>query len=228
MAGNFDDFLRGHFPEAEDATVIRMVSEGVGLADDLRRGTLWLSTELGADLTGMLRRVAAMWRIRKACLDGDLPFAASEVSNLTGSSHLLSIRSGPFEAHVVRTDTPGGFPKEAPIRQDKALRNQGDLLSEPRIVPLGPLLRGVRAAYAWLSFNALGAGQLTHVCWCMPEADGNRYLSRFEILRIAQSRGTISAAPVEPPSKPDPTQKMKFKRDIEEQIEQNRKQDKKD
>jgi hypothetical protein len=169
-----------------------------------------------------------MWRIRKACQDGDLPFAAGEVSNLTGSSHLLAIRSGPFEAHVVRTDTPGGFPKDAPIRQERALRNQGDFFLEPKIVPLNPLLRGVRAAYAWLSFNALNAGHLTHVCWCMPEADGGRYLARFDILRIAQSKGTVPAAPPEPPGKPDPTQMMKFKRDVEEQIERNKKQDKRD
>src|SRR5215470_9465974 len=118
MVKNFDEYLRDAFPEKTDAAVIRNVTLAVGLADDLRRNTPWLLSEIGDDLVGSLRRAAAMWRLHQACKDGELPFSASEIGNTTGSSHLLLLQSGAFEAHIVRTESTGAFPKDAPIRQD--------------------------------------------------------------------------------------------------------------
>src|SRR5215204_151042 len=216
--GDFDAYLRSAFPVGTGAAVIRAVREAVVLADDLRANTHWLQTLVGRDLSGMLRRAAIMWRLHDYCKTGELPFTATEIPNSNGSSHLLRVTSGPFEAHVVHTITPGAFPDDAPIRQDHALRNEGDLFDEdPKIVSFREMLAAVEQAYAWLSFNATPVGMLTHVCWCMPKAKERGYLARFNILRAAQVESP-SVAPTEPP-KPDPAEKMKFKRHIEERIE---------
>jgi hypothetical protein len=222
---NFDHYLREHFPEPTDAAVIRNVMMGVGLADDLRRNTPWASTLIGDDLTGLLRRAAAMWRVRQACIDGELPFQAHEIPNSTGSSHLLKITSGPFEAHVVRTESSGAFPKDAPIRQDNRLTNDRDLFNfdDPKIVSFQEMVGAVDNSYAWLTFNATEVGALTHVCWGMPKANENKYLAHIDILRRAMSVGT-PIAPATPP-KPDPKDQIKFKRHVEEKIERSKKKD---
>ena len=217
---DFDAYLRSAFPAATDGSVIRAVREAVVLADDLRSNTHWLQSLVGSDLAGMLRRAAIMWRLHDYCKTGDLPFRADEIPNSNGSSHLLRIVSGPFEAHVVRTDSPGAFPDDAPIRQDRALRNEGDLFDDPKIVPFSEMVAAVKQAYAWLSFNATQTGVLTHVCWCMPKAKERGYLARLNILRVAQTAG-VPNTPTEPP-KPDPTERMKFKRHIEDQIERSK------
>jgi hypothetical protein len=220
---NFDDYLREHFPENADAAMIRNIAMAVALADDLRRNTPWLGTLIGDDLTGSLRRAAAMWRVHQACIDGELPFKAEEIPNSIGSSHLLRILSGPFEAHVVRTESSGAFPKDAPIRQDHRLTNERTLFDDPKIVPFQELVGSVEKSYAWLMFNATPTGALTHVCYGMPKAEENKYLAHLDILRRALSLGT----PIDPatPPTPDPTERLKFKRHVEEKIERKNKKD---
>ena len=222
----FECYLREWFPESTDAAVIRNVMMAVALADDMRRNTPWLGSQIGDDLSGNLRRAACMWRLHQACKDGELPFQASEVPNLTGSSHLLRITSGPFDAHIVRTESSGAFPKDAPIRQDSRLTNERSLFDDRNIVPFDQLVGSVERAYAWLMFNATPTGALTHVCYGMPKANVNEYLAHFDILRHAMSIGS----PIDPstPPKPDPKDKIKFRRDIEEQTERRKNKDKND
>jgi hypothetical protein len=220
----FECYLREWFPESTDAAVIRNVMMAVALADDMRRNTPWLGSQIGDDLSGNLRRAACMWRIHQACEDGELPFRSSEVPNLTGSSHLLRITSGPFDAHIVRTESSGAFPKDAPIRQDSRLTNERSLFDDPKIIPFEQLVSSVDRAYAWLMFNATPTGALTHVCYGMPKANVNEYLAHFDILRHAMSIGS----PIDPstPPKPDPKDNIKFRRDIEEQIERRKNKNK--
>ncbi|MBV8824892.1 MAG: hypothetical protein JO084_06290 [Bradyrhizobiaceae bacterium] len=217
MSIDFDQYLRSAFPEKTDATVIRNVTLAVALADDLRRNTPWLINEIGDDLQGNLRRAAAMWRLGQACNDGELPFSASEISNKIGSSHLLLIKSGAFEAHVVRTESSGAFPKDAPIRQDSRVTNEPTLFDDPKVVRIVLVEKDIEKAYAWLMFNATQIGALTHVCWGMPLPKKNKFLAHFDILRLAMSKGS----PIDPgpPKKLDPTEKLKFKRAVEEEIE---------
>jgi hypothetical protein len=223
MSEEFEQHLRKAFPESTDGAVIRAISDAVALADDLRRNTPWLSTLIGDDNAGTLRRAAAMWRLHMLCKAGELPFQADEVTNSTGSSHLLRVRSDPFEAHVVRTESPGAFPKDAPIRNDKRLSNYGDLFEAPKLTPAWELISRV-TPYAWLAFNATRIGALTHVCWCMPERVENRWLAHINIL----TRSMVTDLPEggEAPPKPDPTVKLKFKDHIEDQIERSKKNDK--
>jgi hypothetical protein len=56
--------------------------------------------------------------------------------------------------------------------------------------------------------------------------DENKFLAHFDILRLAMSKGT--PIDIEPPKKLDPTEQLKFKREIEEQIERQRKGKNKD
>lgn len=219
MSEEFERHLRKAFPPSTDATVIRAVSEAVILADDVRRNTPWLSTRVGDDMIGFLRRAAAMWRLHEFCKTGELPFKADEVPNKNGSSHLLRVRSGAFEAHVVRTDSPGAFPKDAPIRQDKRLSNYGDLFEEPHLRPAFEIISHV-SPYGWLAFNATRIGALTHVCWCMPERVENRWLAHTNILTQTLAAG--APGPVTPSPKPNPTERMKFKQHIEEQLNRDR------
>jgi hypothetical protein len=213
------------FPEGTDAAVIRNVMMAVALADDLRRNTPWLGmTQVGDDLCGSLRRAAAMWRLQEACKDGELPFKAEEISNSTGSSHLLHIVSGPFEAHVVRTDSSGAFPKDAPIRQDHRLTNEPTLF-DPKIVSFRELVKKVKHSYAWLMFNATPVGALTHVCWGMPDRNENKYLAHFNILRRAMSLGT--PIDITTPPKPEPKDKIKFREHVEKKLEDRKKDDNK-
>jgi hypothetical protein len=156
-----------------------------------------------------------MWQFESDCAAGNLPFQASIVPNTTATSHLLLIRSGRCEAHVVRTDSEGAFPQDAPIRQDKSLSNQPDLFEDRKIVPLHQKMDGITSLYSWLSFDADVTGGLTHVCWCMPEAKRKAFLSRINILK----RGA-GEAPIDDhaPPAPDPSQKIKFRSDLDRYI----------
>ncbi|MFY9292274.1 MAG: hypothetical protein WAP03_16510 [Methylorubrum rhodinum] len=223
MSAEFEAELRSAFPRETDAVVIRSVQQAIGLADTLRSDTPFLKSVLGEDLIGCLHRVAALWLLHKACKDGDLPFNAEEIENKTGTSHLLKITSGRFEAHVVRTESPGGFPRDMPVRQDASFKNEPDLFSDIKLVPAKLLLEKMSTRYAWLSFNTVNKGVLGHVCWCMPEKEERKYLARINILREMRDRGDNAddLAPNKPPPKPDPKLLLKFKDHVQEQIERN-------
>jgi hypothetical protein len=175
VSKEFDDLLRLAFPIWTDREVVRVVTDGIGLADDARRNTPWLLNLVGGDLRSSLRRAATIFLFEQACKEGTLPFQATEIENTNGSSHLLKISAGQFEAHIVRTEADGAFPKDAPIRQDNRLRNQGDLFDSfpPKIIPIKDISPSVVTLYAWLTFNADQVGNVTHICWCMPERDKN-------------------------------------------------------
>lgn len=220
---DFNDELKAAFAVATDVPLIRNMNLAVSLADDLRRNTPWLGSELGDDLTGVLRRVAVMHRISQACVDGELPFTTEEIPNTTGSCHLLSIRSARFEAHVVRTESPKAFPKDAPIRQDRRATNEPTLFDalDPKIVPLNKVLEEVGRLYAWLSFNANPVGMLTHVGWAMPDANTDKFVAYRDVLGSAMRSAT---APTDAtPPKPSIGDKIKFRDAIEEVVEKQKK-----
>lgn len=177
---------------------------------------------IGEDLNGNLRRAATMWRIQQACKDGELPFSAEEVENSNGNSHLLLIISAACQAHVVRTESSGAFPKDQPIRQDSRLTNSPTLF-DPKIVPFKELLKSVSTSYAWLMFKATDIGELSHVCWGMPKAGVNEYLAHVDILKHAQSIGMPIG--ISTPPKPNPADKIKFTRQLEEKMDRRKKPD---
>lgn len=215
MSAEFDAFLRTGFPETTDRSVLRVISQGVALADDVRRNTLWLSNLVGSDTRGHLRRAAVMWSFSQACISGELPFETDEVSNTNGSSHLLEIRSGSFDAHIVRTESKKSFPKDAPIRQDKRLKNHADLFEDGRLPPFDEITADVIRHYAWLAFNADGIGNLSHVGWAMPASEQRKLLGFAPVLRTDAQRDEFSDFDEHAPPKPDPLASVRFKDEIE-------------
>jgi len=216
MATEFVNKLRSAFPAGTDRPVVQSLAAGVALADDVRRNTPWLMNLVGDDLRGNLRRAAAMWRFSQDCKNGVLPFKAQEVANTTGSSHLLMIVAGAFEAHIVRTEGEASFPKDAPIRQDKRLSNEADLfIGDGKLKPVD--VAGVENLYAWLSFGADLFGTLSHVCWCMPAAEQREFLARINILREANM---FAPEPAPEPPPPNPADQLEFRREIERMLDE--------
>src|SRR5437879_4771491 len=102
MADELRKLLEVAFPPATDAEVVRGVTEGVLLADDLIKNTPMLRHLGGYDLRGHLRRVGIMFRIHDLCQRGDLPFATEVAQMPHGPWHWLEIKSRTFKAHVCR------------------------------------------------------------------------------------------------------------------------------
>jgi hypothetical protein len=65
MSQEFEALLTEAFPDHTWPTLTRGVREAVKIADSMRRSTPFLSTLVGGDLRGLLRRAAVMWRIQK-------------------------------------------------------------------------------------------------------------------------------------------------------------------
>ena len=156
------------------------------------------------------------------CASGELSFGADEVSNTTGTSHLLSILSENVELHIVRTEDILAFPIDAPIRQDRRVTNQPDLFEDGKIVPLTQALKEVPRLYGWLAWGATSTGELTHLCLAMPEHDRDQWLAHVNILhRVQLIEGT--PRPTEPtPSAPNPALLLKFRAEIARSLEANK------
>ena len=60
MKDTFEARLLTAYPEQTWPALIRGFREGVGIADEVRRSTPFLSTLVGGDLRGFLRRAAIM------------------------------------------------------------------------------------------------------------------------------------------------------------------------
>lgn len=182
MDDRLQRLLEVAFPEYTDANVIRAVSEGIALADDLIDNSRVLRNAGGGDLRGHIRRVGIMFRIRDLCERGDLPFTAEIVPMPLGPWHWLEIRHGNFLAHACRTSAPHAFPEDTLSRQDARLRNQEDLFAPPAI-DRGDVIISIREFYAWLTFGIGREGILEHLCWAMPPADDGDWLAYRDILR---------------------------------------------
>ena len=167
MDERLQHLLQAAFPPSTDLAVVRGVTEGIGLADDLIENNRLLKNAGGYDLRGHIRRVGIMFRLRDLCARGELPFAAEIVQMPHGPWHWLEIRSGDFLAHVCRTNAPHSFPDDALSRQDARLRNQEDLFA-PQQPDRSKLITAIREFYAWLTFGVGQHGVLEHVCWAMP------------------------------------------------------------
>jgi hypothetical protein len=208
--------MRIAFPETADAMTVRAVGEGVRLADDLIRNTPLLSTAIGRDYRGLIRRAGVMFSFNEACVRGDLPFQSSFRQMHRGHWHLLEINSGVERAQICRTDEADAFPEDTPVKQDERLVNQFDLFQEP-LPPVESILAKIPRLYVWLTFGSDYTGTLTHVCWCAPAKEEKQWLAFENILRRSSGSGVVPA-PVGSPT-PDPKSKLRFKDHIEEALE---------
>jgi hypothetical protein len=218
------------FPHSADTEVIRGVSEGIGLADDLIENNRLLRNAGGNDLRGHIRRVGIMFRLRDLCTRGDLPFSAEIVQMPHGPWHWLEIRSGNFLAHVCRTSAPHAFPEEALSRQDARLRNQEDLFAPPPS-DRSQLIVSIREFYAWLTFGIGQHGVLEHICWAMPPADDGDWLAHRDILRHAATPATTQPEQQQAPERTEEEAakalKLRFQEHIEKTLSDQNKKDEK-
>lgn len=206
--------LRSAMTQETDAMVIRGVREGVLLADDLVQNTPLLNNPIGRDMLGHIRRAGVMFRFRGLCTSGDLPFAASEVKMQRGNWHCLDIASGDVLAQICRSEEEMEFPVDTPNRQDARLVNpQADLFRD--VMPPVLVLSKVPVMYAWLTYGATSKGELSHLCWGVPASDDNEWLAHVNILKAAMTAGSLPPQP----SRPDPTNKLRFLEEIEKQID---------
>lgn len=214
MSSEFQELLVEAYPETYWPIMARGVREGVRIADDVRRSTPFLTTKVGADLRGMLRRAAVMWRIQALCKSGDLPFKAIEIQVDNAPVHLLSIVSQKTELHIVRTDDTDAFPVDAQIRQDRRASNDADLFDDGKLIPLSRALEAVPTLYGWLTWGANPKGQLTHLCIAMPDKDDNEWLAHIDVLKRVAAKETTRDADLTKASAPNPALMLKFREEI--------------
>jgi hypothetical protein len=220
MGDTFHSRLVSAYPSDTWPTLTRGVREGIRIADEVQRSTRFLSTQVGKDLRGLLRRAGIMWRLQMLCRSHELPFDAEEVTNTNGASHLLSIRSDNIVLHVVRTDDPDGFPVDAPIRQDHRATNRPDLFDNPKIVSIAEALKDVPRLYGWLAWGATKRGELAHLCLEMPEPRQDMWLAHEDILRAVLASKAKDARPAEPDkSAPNPALLLEFREEIARSLE---------
>lgn len=213
MGDYLQERLDQAFPASADAQLVRAVQQGILLADDTIENQSWLqgaAAFLAKDLRGYVRRAAILSRVHAACEAGDLPFESVISAMPRGPFHWVEMRSGGFKAHICRSESPSAFPEDTPTRQDERLTNYGSLFEN--VVPLREAAESAADLFAWLTFGVPG-GQLGHLCWAMPSADGKEWLAHTNVLyRLAAAQ--IHVEP-EPPAE---RAKIKFKEQIEEAL----------
>jgi hypothetical protein len=213
--------LEEAYPPETWSVLTRGIGEAIKIADKVRLSTPFLTTLVGGNLRGLLRRAALMWRIQMLCKSKELPFEAEEIANTNGTSHLLRIRSNKIELHIVRTDEPGAFPVDAPIRQDSRISNEADLFSDDgKLVPLHVALESVPRLYGWIMWGATGRGELTHFALGMPEPERDEWLTYIDVLTQVRAAEARAPAVAEKSSKPNPALLLKFNEDIARRFEQ--------
>lgn len=204
---SFQELLDEAFPPDADANLIRGVSEGIFLADSTMESANFLSSPVGLDLRGHMRRSGVLFRLHQMATSGDLPFASSMKQMPRGNWHWIEIQSKGFVSHVCRTDAPSAFPDDTPTRQDDRVTNQIGLWEDTTtIVPL-------KGYMAWLTFGVGDSGTLSHLCWGMPNAEEDFWLARTNVIRRA--RESVVVVPFEAPTK---AAELKFREHVEDAL----------
>jgi len=219
MPLDFRTLLLDAFPETTWPDIARGVREGVRIADDVRRSTPFLTTDVGNDLRGMLRRAGVMWRIHALCRSGELPFKAVEIPVDNAPVHLLSVTSNKFEFHIVRTEDADAFPQEAQIREYRRSFNTADLFEDGKLVPLHKAIEETPVLYGWLTWGANPKGELTHLTLAVPDKDQNDWLAHVDVLSRITARET-SRGSARGASAPNPALMLKFREEIARSLEQ--------
>jgi hypothetical protein len=128
-----------------------------------------------------------------------------------GPFHWVELRSGPYRAHICRTDSPSAFPEDTPTRQDERLSNQISLFDN--VIPLNEAVESVSEMFAWLTFGVPDAGKLGHLCWAMPAPTGKDWLAQSNVLfRLAAAQVRVE------PEAPSERAKLKFREEIAESL----------
>ena len=213
-AFGFQDQLAAAFPETTWEPLIRGISDGIALADCLIEATPLLSSSIGREIRGFIRRAGILHQVNELCVQGALPFKAQPKKMPVGSWHWLDISSGLVTAHIVRTEFLRSLPIDTPCRQAEVLKNEYDLFEDGRIPP--PPAK-IEERYAVITFGVDRGGKLTHAAAGMPNFEMTGWLA-FLNLRKRGDRGESFRAPIAPVP-PDPTKRLKFQEEVQQMLD---------
>ncbi len=215
----FQQRLDAAFPYDTYANTLRALREGIAAGDDVIKGTLMFSSEVGDDMRGLIRRAGILMRFEEMCKAGDLPFKCLLTPMPRGTWHWLDIYSGDCHGHIVRTEDPTKFPEDTPNRQDARASNTPDLFesAEERIVRLAPA-----KLYTWLTYRAAPDGRLSHALWQAPSANADEWLARINLTAVVVQE---KSEDTKRPAKVDPKSKMKLKDNVVSMIEKKKNDD---
>jgi hypothetical protein len=213
----FQQRLESAYPSETYANTLRALREGIASADDTMRGIPMLTSVVGEDYRGLIRRAGIIHRFAEMCKAGDLPFQCSLSPMPRGTWHWLDIYSGETHGHIVRTEDPTAFPEDTPNRQDARASNMPDLFEteEERIIRLSP-----PKLYTWLCYRPTPDGQLFHALWQAPSANANDWLARINLMAAPMPKKSDDP---KRPGKVDPKTKMKLREGVQQLIDQNKK-----
>lgn len=207
MRDGFSERLNGAFPRTAWPIIVRGLGEGIGLADDVRKNTPFLSNLAGKDLRGHIRRAGIMFRLDQMCRHGDLPFTAKMGPMPVGSWHWLNIYAPGVIAHLARTDEPADLPEDTKNRQPQRARNQYELYEDRRVIYPAEF----NELYAFITFGATRHGDLTHAVIGLPCSDNQGWLARENILDASREAGFVPSRP----TPPDPLDRTRFREHVE-------------
>ena len=213
-AVGFQEQLLSAFPEPTWAPLVRGLSSGIALGDQLITGTPLLASVIGRDIRGLIRRAGILHKISELCAAGDLPFTSSAAKMPIGSWHWLNISSGTFTAHIVKTVSPRALPEDNASRQPECLKNEYDLFEDGRIPPVVEP-RFDQRRYAVITFGVDIDGKLAHVAAGMPNYNVTGWLAYINMTRKFREGG--SEAPIAP-APVDPATSLKFRKEVEEML----------
>lgn len=217
---DYHEILDGAFPEHSYGDTVRALREGVALGDDAVKSLPFLDTPVGKDFRGLIRRAGVMFRLHQLCEAGDLPFVAEFTPMPIGSWHWLEIRSGQCRGFLVRTPDRDAFPQDTPNQQDKRHSNQIEMFDDPKVVQLST----TKFYTAWLCYGATKNGALSHALWGLPSgAQAETWLARKDALNAVRTT-VVRPEDAERP-KLNPRDKMKFRDEVQEALEQQQKGD---
>jgi hypothetical protein len=217
MIEELQELVEAHFPASADESLIRGISEGIALADQLRKSGPMLRGLVGRDLAGHLRRAGVISRIHDLCQRGELPFQADiDVMPIGNWHHLVLKASDTISSNLCRTDTALAFPKDTPNRQDERLTNQPDLFDE-NVISLSASIKAVEEKCVWLTYGYTREGDLTHACWAMPSQPAVSETWHAHINVVERFRRLGQTPKVERKGV-DRSGVLKFKRDIDEAL----------
>lgn len=218
MITELQEMIEENFPASSDTNLIRGISEGIAMADQLRASDAILKNMIGKDLAGHLRRAGVMYRLNHLCERGELPFEANiEMMPIGNWHHLVLKASDTLVSHLCRTESAQAFPKDSPNRQDERLTNQPDLFDE-NVISLSSAMEQIPEKCVWLTYGYTTEGELTHACWAMPSPPtvSESWHAHINITQRMQRSGVTS----KPKHKVvDPDEVLKFKQDINEALQ---------
>jgi hypothetical protein len=194
----FQNRLMLTFPPVTHDALVQALCSGIRKAETHIKDTPQFAGEVGLDLRGHLRRVFVLHEFQEASRLKRLPYEALPSKMPIGSWHWVNVRSGGMIAHVVRTETPDGFPDRTTNRQALSVTNQYDLLKDGSIPPVELIV--TRAGYAYLTFGVDHAGTVTHISLGMPSSDNSHWLAFARLMRRSKPEPLI----VQPPAPPTP------------------------